>query len=99
MAIKPYASLETLSHFLNKLSTKFANIIHTHTKADIIDLEDTSIVAVDDNEGNVTLINATSENTSELVAFNERLNDISSKVSTLEQVIDDNNILVANENI
>lgn len=38
MAIKKFATLNTLSEFLDGLKTIFANITHTHQKSEIIDL-------------------------------------------------------------
>lgn len=91
---KKYASLETLSHFLSKLSEKFASITHTHTKSEITDLEDLSVVAMDDSEGNVTLVCSANANSSEFVIYNDRLNELGEEVATLKSVINDNDILV-----
>ena len=50
MAIKKYASLGTLSEFLDGLKTIFANITHTHTKSEITDLViDTELSSTSEN--------------------------------------------------
>ena len=54
--MEDYIDLKALSHFLNKLFEKFAKIKHTHAKSEITDLKDSSIIATDDNDGNVTIV-------------------------------------------
>ena len=44
MPDKTYASLNTLSVFLNNLKNIFASITHTHTKNDITDFDIQEIV-------------------------------------------------------
>ena len=50
MSIKKYATLNTLSEFLDNLKTMFANITHTHTKSEITDLIiDTELSSTSEN--------------------------------------------------
>lgn len=92
---KKYISLENLSHFLNKLTEKFSSIEHTHTKSEITDFEDMAIAAMDDGEGNVTLVSSNDMNSSEFVVYNDRLNALGEEVAALKSVVNDNDILVA----
>lgn len=88
--MKDYINFEALSHFFNKLIEKFSIIGHTHTKEEISGLEDINVIATDDGNGNVTLVG-----TSEATTYNERLNTLETDVATLNSVINNNDILVA----
>ena len=92
---KKYVSIATLSYFLEKLIDKFASIDHQHTKSEIADLEDMSFDAIYDGAGNVTLVCSSDANSSEFAVYNERLNALEEEVVTLKSVVDDNDILVA----
>lgn len=89
--MKDYLNFEGLSHFLNKLLNKFSVIGHSHTKSEISDLEEMSVIATDDGNGNVSLIC-----TSETATYNIRLNTLEEEVATLNSIVNDNEILVAN---
>lgn len=92
---KKYASLEILSYFLDKLTEKFSSKVHTHTKSDITDLGDIGFDAIDDGEGNVTLVCSSDINSSEFEVYNNRLSALGEEVATLKAVVNDNDILVA----
>lgn len=90
--MKYYINFDALSHFLNNLFNKFAVIGHKHTRKEITDLEEMTVIATDDNNGNVLLV-CTSESTT----YNARLNTLESSVATLNSVINNNDILVVNK--
>ena len=54
--MKDYVNYEALNYFRIKLLSLFAIIEHTHSKSEITDLKDSSIIATDDNNGNVTIV-------------------------------------------
>lgn len=54
--MKDYITYDVLDYFRSKLTSLFAMAKHTHKKSDVADLKDASIVATDDNKGNVTIV-------------------------------------------
>lgn len=62
--IKKYVTSEKLSYFLNKIAETFSKKGHTHNQSDIIDLN-FALDAIDDEEGNVTLIQQSNVNVPE----------------------------------
>ena len=92
--MKDYLSFEGLSHFLNNLVNKFSVIGHTHTKSEITDFENMSLVIADDNNGNVTIALYGIDNTD-----NDRLTELETNYATLRSAvgtIDNNDFLIAN---
>ena len=48
MTTKKYASLNTLSSFLDNLKNTFASLGHKHSTSDITDINDLELITVDD---------------------------------------------------
>ena len=89
--MKDYINYEVLNYFRSKLLSLFAIIGHTHTKSDISDLKYFSVIATDDNDGNVTL-----ECFSNMKEYSDRTSVLEGEVATLKATLNDNDILVAN---
>lgn len=89
--MKDYINYEVLNYFRSKLLSLFAMIGHTHTKSEISDLQDFSVIATDDNNGNVTLVCSLDANT-----YSNRISVLEGEVETLKATLNDNDILVAN---
>lgn len=48
MAVKKFASLNSLSVFLDSLKNTFASLSHNHSFSDITDIDDLELITVDD---------------------------------------------------